>query len=79
MSAILISRIRVRDAGQMQAYGAAAAPTVAAHGGEVVGRGQFADALLGEGSPHATGIMRFPPSMPPRPGLHRRSTRPCPT
>jgi uncharacterized protein (DUF1330 family) len=44
----------------MKAYGAAAAATVAAHGGEVLARGQFADALLGGGSPHITGIMRFP-------------------
>ena len=60
MSAILVSRIRVRDPEQMKAYGAAAGPTVAAHGGEVVARGQLAEALLGKGSPHVTGIMRFP-------------------
>lgn len=60
MSALLVSRVRVRNAEDMRAYGAAAAPTVAAHGGEILVRGQFADALLGEGSPHATGVMRFP-------------------
>lgn len=60
MSALLVSRIRVRDPERMNAYGAAAAPIVAAHGGEVVARGQFAEALLGEGSSHVTGIMRFP-------------------
>lgn len=60
MSALLVSRIRVRDPEQMKAYGAAAAPTVAAHGGEVLARGKFATALLGEGSSHMTGIMRFP-------------------
>lgn len=60
MSALLVSRIRVRDPEQMKAYSAAAAPTVAAHGGEVVARGKFAAALLGAGEAHMTGIMRFP-------------------
>jgi uncharacterized protein (DUF1330 family) len=60
MSAILVSRIRMRDPEQMKAYGVAAAPTVAAQGGEVLVRGQFVEALLGEGSSHVTGIMRFP-------------------
>lgn len=60
MTAIFVSRVCVRDPEKMKAYGAATAPTVAAHGGEVVARGQFATALLGEGMPHATGIMRFP-------------------
>lgn len=60
MSALLVSRIRVRDPEQMKDYGAAAAPTVAAHGGEVLARGKFATALLGEGSSHMTGIMQFP-------------------
>jgi len=60
MSALLVARIRVRDPEQMKAYGAAAGPTVAAHGGEVLSRGEYALSLLGEGSPHVTGIMRFP-------------------
>lgn len=60
MSAVLVSRIKVRDAEQMKAYGAASAPTVAAHSGEVIARGNFAEALLGAGAPHATGVIRFP-------------------
>jgi uncharacterized protein (DUF1330 family) len=60
MSAILVSRITVRDPEQMKAYGAAAGPTVAAHGGELLARGNFAEALLGTGAPHATGVIRFP-------------------
>lgn len=60
MSAIFVSRIKVRDPEQMKAYGAATAPTIAAHGGEILARGSFAEALLGEGSAHATGIVRFP-------------------
>lgn len=59
MSALLISRIRVRDPEKLKAYSKAAAPTVATHGGEVIARGSFATALLGEGQQHMTGIMRF--------------------
>jgi uncharacterized protein (DUF1330 family) len=60
MSAILVSRAKLRDPEKMKAYGAAAAQTLAAHGGEVVLRGAFSEAFLGKGAPHATGIMRFP-------------------
>jgi len=60
VSAFLVSRIKARDPEQMKAYGAAAAPTVAAHGGEVLVRGNFAEALLGTGAHHATGVIRFP-------------------
>lgn len=60
MSALLVARIEVRDPEKLKAYSAAAAPTVAAHGGEMLARGSFAGALLGEGQPHMTGIMRFP-------------------
>ncbi len=60
MSALLVSRIRVRNPEKMKAYSAAAAPTVAAHGGEMIARGSFAAALLGEGQAHMTGVMRFP-------------------
>ena len=60
MSAILLARISIRDPEQMKAYGAAAAPIVAAHGGEFLARGAFAEAFLGSGTPHAMGIIRFP-------------------
>jgi uncharacterized protein (DUF1330 family) len=59
MSAILVSRARLRDPEKMKAYGTAAAQTLLAHGGEVVLRGTFSEAFLGKGAPHATGIMRF--------------------
>ena len=49
MPALIIARITVHDADRMQAYGAAAGPTVAAHGGEFVARGKFAASLLGDG------------------------------
>lgn len=60
MTALLVARIKVRDPERMKAYSAAAGPTVAAHGGEFLGRGTFALALLGEGAAHVTGVMRFP-------------------
>lgn len=60
MTAVFVARIRVQDPDKMKAYVAAAAPTIAAHGGDVLVRGQFAAALLGAGAAHATAIMRFP-------------------
>lgn len=60
MTALLIARIDVHNTERMQAYGAAAAPTIAAHGGEFVARGKFAGSLLGDGSVNAVAIIRFP-------------------
>ena len=60
MTAFVISRTIVRDAEKFQHYATAAAPTVAAHGGRLVQRGVFGSALLGDASPHGTGIMEFP-------------------
>jgi len=60
MTALLIARINVLDPESMQAYGAAAGPTVAAHGGEFIARGKFASSLLGDESAQAVAIMRFP-------------------
>ena len=63
MTAFLVSRIKVRDPQKMIAYGAAAAPTIAAHGGVILARGTFAGALLGVGAPHAAGVIQFPDSL----------------
>jgi len=60
MTALLIARITVLDPESMQAYGAAAGPTVAAHGGEFIARGKSAQALLGDDSTQAVAILRFP-------------------
>jgi uncharacterized protein (DUF1330 family) len=60
MTALFVARIRVQDPDKMKAYSAAAAPTIAAHGGEILSRGQFAKAILGTAAAHATAIMRFP-------------------
>ncbi len=60
MTALFVARIRVQDPEKMKSYSAAVAPTIAAHGGEVLARGRFAAALLGAGAAHMTAIMRFP-------------------
>lgn len=60
MNAFVIATIRVKNKEKLQEYAAAAGPTVAAHGGELVMRGAFGTALAGESDPHMTGIMRFP-------------------
>lgn len=56
----MIAQIKPRDASKMPAYAAAAAPTLAVFGGEMVHRGSFQCVLLGETAPHALGVLRFP-------------------
>jgi len=60
MTAFVISRVEVRDREKMQEYAVRAAETIAAHGGELVLRGGFRLALLGEDGPHAAALIRFP-------------------
>jgi len=60
MTALLIARIKVLNPEQMQAYGVAAGPTVAAYEGEFIARGKFAASLLGDESASAVAVMRFP-------------------
>jgi uncharacterized protein (DUF1330 family) len=60
MPALVIAQIKPRDATKLPVYAAAAAPTIAAFGGEVVYRGTFQAALLGDAEPHGLGVLRFP-------------------
>lgn len=60
MPAFIVARIHVHNADRLQDYGAAAAPTVAAHGGEFVLRGKHAAALLGEDTTPSVAIIQFP-------------------
>lgn len=60
MNAFIIATVRVKNQEKMQEYAAAAGPTIAAHGGELMMRGAFASALAGTSDPHTTAIMRFP-------------------
>lgn len=60
MNAFVIATITVKNPEKMKEYAAAAGPTVAAHGGEMLLRGSFSTALAGKSDPHMTGVMRFP-------------------
>ncbi len=60
MPAFFISQAVVKDPVKMEQYAARAAETLKTHGAEPLLRGGFAAALLGEGTAHATGVVRFP-------------------
>ncbi|MHC0054563.1 DUF1330 domain-containing protein [Actibacterium sp. D379-3] len=60
MTAFAIATIRVKDPEKLAEYSSKAGPTIAAFGGEMVMRGGFGAALLGETTPHGTGVIRFP-------------------
>ena len=59
VAALVIVEVRPRAAEKL-ADSAAAAPTVAAFGGEFIHRGKFVSSLAGSGTPHGLGIIRFP-------------------
>ena len=60
MNAIVVARIIVTDPEKMKAYGVAAAPTIADHGGTFLVRGKHVAALLGNDRPHVVAIIQFP-------------------
>ena len=60
MNAFVIAKVVVKDKEKMQQYAAAAAPTIAQHGGEILMRGAFGAALVGQSEPHAAAVIRFP-------------------
>jgi len=61
MTAFVIATITdVKDPEKFGQYGAAAAQTLTAHGGEAILRGKFAKSLNADQATAATGIMRFP-------------------
>ncbi len=60
MSALMIALVQVKDPAKLQAYSAAAGPTILAAGGQVLGRGKRVATLCGAVSPDATLIARFP-------------------
>jgi uncharacterized protein (DUF1330 family) len=59
MPAFFVSRAVVKDPARMEEYATRAAETLKAHGAEPLLRGGFAEALLGKGSAHGSGIVRF--------------------
>ncbi|MBA4285104.1 MAG: DUF1330 domain-containing protein [Xanthomonadaceae bacterium] len=60
MSALMIALVKIKDAAKMQQYSAAAAPTIIAAGGEILGRGKHVEALAGSLDLSAALIARFP-------------------
>jgi len=61
MPAFVIATLAVRDGAKMKRYSEAAAPTIAAAGGEMVLRGAKVRALAGAADGHgAAGVIRFP-------------------
>ena len=60
MTAFVVAQVRPRDPEKMSAYAAAAVETLKPYGGEILHRGEFQSALLGEADPHGFGVMRFP-------------------
>ena len=60
MTVYLVANVTVLNAERMEAYAAAAGPTVAAHGGEFILDGQLAETLSGKGAAPGLALVRFP-------------------
>lgn len=60
MSAYLIANITVKDAAKMEAYAAAAGPTLDAYGAEFIMEGHLADNLSGRWPVQGVALVRFP-------------------
>jgi uncharacterized protein (DUF1330 family) len=60
MPALLVTHTRARAPEKLSAYAAAAAPTLAPFGGEVLHRGAYNSTMLGQAEPHGVGVIRFP-------------------
>ncbi len=60
MTAFFVSTVTVKDGAKFQEYAKRAAETLAAHGGELVLRGQLDDVLTGNADHRAVGIVKFP-------------------
>lgn len=60
MPALLIALVKIRDPAKLQAYSAAAGPTIAAAGGTVLGRGKRVETLAGNLDVDNALIARFP-------------------
>ena len=60
MPAYLIANFTVKDAQKMEAYAAAAGPTLEAHGAEFIMEGQLAENLSGHWPVQGLALVRFP-------------------
>ncbi|UTD28882.1 DUF1330 domain-containing protein [Bradyrhizobium sp. WD16] len=59
MTALVIVEARLKNPAKMAEYSAAAAPIVAAFGGEFIHRAKYVETLGGSPTPHGLGILRF--------------------
>lgn len=60
MPAYLIANITVKDAQKMEAYAAAAGPTLEPHGAEFIMEGHLAENLSGHWPVQGVALVRFP-------------------
>jgi uncharacterized protein (DUF1330 family) len=60
MTAYLVANVTVRNAEKMEAYAAAAGPTLEAHGGELILDGQLSETLSGAWNAPSVALVRFP-------------------
>jgi uncharacterized protein (DUF1330 family) len=60
MTAYLVANVTVRNAENMEAYAAAAGPTLTAHGGEFILDGYLAETLAGTWDAAGVALVRFP-------------------
>lgn len=60
MAAYLIAFAKIKDATRLQEYAGAAAPTLVAAGGSIVGRGKLAETLAGSLAADSGLIVKFP-------------------
>jgi len=60
MTALLVARFNVKNAEKMNAYATVAGPTVSAHGGEFVAKGEKVNALVGQEDMQSVAMVRFP-------------------
>ena len=60
MSALVTATVRVKNPDKLQQYISQVPPTMAPHGGEMLGRGKVAKSLHGDVSYQIEAIFRFP-------------------
>lgn len=60
MTAFFVTMVTLKDAEKFQEYGAAAGPTIAAHGGKMLIRGKVEKVLTGNADHQMTAVASFP-------------------
>jgi uncharacterized protein (DUF1330 family) len=70
MTAYLVANVTVRNAEDMEAYAAAAGPTLAAHGGELILDGRLSETLTGTWEAPGVALVSFPSAEAARTWYH---------